>query len=722
MLQRPVKIMLLLLFLLTQQRSYATEGMWLPQLLTHLNEQEMKSMGMKINASDIYNINKGSLKDAIVSFGGFCTAEVISNQGLLLTNHHCGYDAIQKHSSLDHNYLSNGFWAKSLAEELPNPGLTATFIVRIEDVTKQVLQQVTAGMSEQERQSAVDKNINAIKKSIPREAWQEVMIKPFFDANQYYLFVTETYKDIRLVGAPPSSIGKFGADTDNWVWPRHTGDFSMFRIYAGKDGRPAPYSKDNVPLKPKYYLPISLKGVKANDFTMVFGFPGRTNEYLPSAALKQSVLQLDPAKVSMRDAALKIMDGYMRKDEKIKIQYAAKFASTANAWKKWKGEMQGVKQTNGIARKLQYEQTFRQQLKSNAGWQQQYGSTLDELNTKYEEITPYALARDYYSELVRNVELFTITDRLMSFLNDVHEKGEGQYDSMRRDFLESMKSFYQNYNATVDQAVATSLLDIYFEGVPSRYIGGEAYQIWMETNKDGKTTADKIYALSGLTSMDKLAAFLQQPYNTVVAQMWKDPATRFGMALRKGYIENVSKQTNDLQNDINRLQRIYMQAQMEALGKSRRFYPDANGTLRLTYGKVDGYSPRDAITYDHYTYLDGVMEKYVPGDYEFDVPARLIELHKKKDYGRYGVKGRMPVCIIASNHTTGGNSGSPVLDANGHLIGLNFDRTWEGTMSDINYDASICRNIMVDIRYVLFIIDKFAGAGHLVDEMKLVAK
>jgi hypothetical protein len=719
MLQRIAKPVLLLVLLVLARHAYATEGMWLPQLLSGLNEKEMKGMGMKINASDIYNINKGSLKDAIVSFGGFCTAEVISEQGLLLTNHHCGYDAIQKHSSLQNNFLENGFWAKSGVEELPNPGLFATFIVRIDDVTKAALQDVKPGMSERERQSAIDKRLNDIKQAARKESWQDAMIKPFYEGNQYFLFVTETYRDVRLVGAPPSSIGKFGSDTDNWVWPRHTGDFSMFRIYAGKDGRPAPYSADNVPLKPKYALTISLKGVKQNDFTMVMGFPGRTTEYLPSEAVKQTVEVVDAAKVEMRDAALKIMDGYMRKDQQIKIQYAAKYAGTANYWKKWMGEMQGVKQTNGIGKKLQYEAAYRQQMEANPLWKQKYSGVLDSLNACYQQIQPYAQTRDYYSELVKNVELFTVGDRLISFLNDVHEKGEGQYETMREQFLAGMQPFYQNYNAKVDHDICASLISLYAKGVPPQYAGSEFAQIWQENNKDGRAMADKLYALSALTSPEKLKAFVQQPYNTVVAQMWTDPASRLVMALRKGFVDNVSKPLADIQSNINNLQRTYMQAQMEVMGSKKSFYPDANSTLRVTYGKVDGYNPRDAIHYDFYTYLDGVMEKYIPGDYEFDVPARLIELYKKKDYGRYGVNGKMPVCFIASNHTTGGNSGSPALDANGHLIGLNFDRTWEGTMSDINYDPAICRNIMVDIRYVLFIIDKYAGCTRLVDEMKL---
>lgn len=694
---------------------YATEGMWLPQLLTKLNEKEMKGMGMKISAADIYNLNKGSLKDAIVSFGGFCTGEIISSQGLLLTNHHCGYSAIQTHSSVEHNYLDNGFWAKSKAEELPNAGLTATFIVRIDDVTAGALRGVAANLSESARQSAIDKNLNAIKANAKKETYQDALIKPFFDGNQYFLFITETYKDVRLVGTPPSSIGKFGADTDNWVWPRHTGDFSIFRIYAGKDNLPAEYSKDNVPLKPKHFLPVSLDGIQENDFTMVFGFPGRTNEYLPSEAVKLTVEGQDPARVKMRDAALKVIDGFMRKDEKIKIQYAAKFASTANAWKKWIGEMQGVKQTNGIQRKLDFEKRFQQLAQQRP----EYRGLLDSLNNLHKAQAPYAVSRDYYSELLRNTEMFGFANNLVTALQETRLKGADQWETIREQFLKKAKASYKDYNNDVDREVAAVLLDIYFEGVPSNRVGGEGYQVWMETNKDGKTTANKMYSQSALVSYEKLEAFVNRPFQQVSADVWKDPATRLLIGLRNGYTDFVSKPYDELQPEINRLQRRYMQAQME-LVKDKRFYPDANSTLRLTYGKVNGYAPRDAVEYDFATTLDGVMEKYKPGDYEFDVPEKLRQLHASKDYGPYGAGGKMPVCFIASNHTTGGNSGSPALDAYGNLIGLNFDRTWEGTMSDINYDASICRNIMVDIRYVLFIVDKFAGAKHLVDEMKLV--
>src|SRR6187200_2144329 len=395
----------------------ADEGMWLPFLLEKLNEKEMKSLGMKISAKDIYNINSGSLKDAIVSLGGFCTAELISNKGLLLTNHHCGFDAIQNHTTLEHNYIRDGFWAKSNSEELPNPGLYVTFIIRMEDVTKQILNGVTKDMSERERQSQVDKNIDAVRKAAKNESYQEAMIRGFFENNQYFLFITERYDDVRLVGGPPASIGNFGKDTDNWMWPRHTGDFSMFRIYAGKDNKPAKYSPDNIPYTPKKSLTISLNGVKQGDFTMVFGFPGRTTEYLPASAVEQIITVNDPAKISIREKALGIMDEFMRKDEQIKIQYASKYAGVENSYKKWKGEVLGLTRTDALSKKKAYETELQKRGLANPQLKTKYGSTLQDLNSAYTEIKPYGYARDYFNEIISKIELFTVAGQLSSLVN-----------------------------------------------------------------------------------------------------------------------------------------------------------------------------------------------------------------------------------------------------------------------------------------------------------------
>ncbi len=709
----------LLLFLLIQSFAYANEGMWLPLLLERLNEKEMKSLGMKISAKDINNVNSGSLKDAIVSFGGFCTGEVISTQGLVLTNHHCGFDAIQNHSTLDNNYIRDGFWAKANGSELPNPGLFVTFIVRIEDVSAAALKGVTAGLSESERQSMIYKNLEAIKMNAKKEAHQDVMVRGFFEGNQYYLFITETYRDIRLVGAPPSSIGNYGKDTDNWMWPRHTGDFSIFRIYAGKDNKPADFSPENVPFKPKKALSISLDGVAKGDFTMVFGFPGRTNEYLYSEAVRQVVEVNDPIKIDIRTRALAVIDGYMRKNEQIKIQYAAKYAGISNSWKKWQGEVLGLTKTNGVGKKLAYEKEFQQRVNANPALKAKYGNLLAEIDAAYKEIEPLGKARDYYNEIIPRIELFLACSQVNRLNTARESNGEAGFKKVLPSVEEGLSGIYGEYNSEVDKNLFISLLEIYVKKQENEVISPYLLKILAENDQNFTKLADLVFSSTNLDDPAKTMAALAANPAELAQNHQKDLANALFIDINNTYYNKVTKKLNAVQDRINTLQRTYMAAQMEVF-KEKRFYPDANSTLRVTYGNVKGYHARDAVEYDFYTYLDGVVEKYKPGDYEFDLPEKLIELYKKKDFGQYGTKGRQPVCFIAANHTTGGNSGSPALDAYGNLVGLNFDRVWEGTMSDINYDPSICRNIMVDIRYVLFIIDKFAGAGHLVKEMKLV--
>ncbi len=695
------------------------EGMWLPLLLKSLNEAEMQSMGMKMSAEDIYSVNKGSLKDAIVHFGGFCTSELISDQGLLLTNHHCGYGQIQSHSSVGKNYLKDGFWAQNMAAELPNAGLTATFIVRIEDVTKDVFEGVTQKMTLKERQSTIDKNLAAVEQNVKLESHEDVVIKPFYKGNQYFLFVTTTYRDVRLVGAPPESIGKFGSDTDNWVWPRHTGDFALFRIYAGKDNLPADYSEDNVPYKPKHFLPISVDGVEADDFTLVFGFPGRTNQYLPKVAVAQTVDILNPAKIGIRDKALKIVDAEMRKDEATKIKYASKFARIANYWKKWIGESQGIKTTDGIGRKIKFEKEFTEAIAKNKKTKKAYGNILPEFEKLYKAIEPYAQSRDYYNEVMgRNIELFRTASLMKRLIGQYEQNGEAGYLGFRDRLSNYLKDFYKNYSPKIDQQVCSALLDMYIKNAAIKEATTGIYPT-PTIRISYPDFIKSLYTKTAFTTQEGLDKIFQMESEAAVAKIKEDPVYKLYVQINDQYNEHVSKPYNEYKEQIDAVQRNYMKALIEVFPE-KRFYPDANSTMRVTYGQVKGYQPRDAVTYTPSTYLSGVMEKYKPGDYEFDVPQKLIELYKAKDYGDYGENGKMPVCFIGSNHTTGGNSGSPAIDAHGNLIGLNFDRVWEGTMSDINYDPSICRNIMVDIRYVLFIVDKFAGAKWIVDEMKLV--
>lgn len=715
------KIVFLFVFQIAMLIVRADEGMWLPQLLEQLNEKKMKAMGMKINARDIYNINKGSLKDAIVSFGGFCTGEVISQKGLILTNHHCGFDAIQNHTTLDRNYIRDGFWAKTHAEELPNPGLFVTFIIRIEDVTKQVLKDVTSSMTEKERQSIIEKNSAASKMAVKKESYQNCFIRSFFEGNRYYLFVTEQYNDVRLVGAPPGSIGNFGKDSDNWMWPRHTGDFSLFRIYAGKDNKPANYSPDNVPYVPKKSLSISLAGVKEGDFTMVLGFPGRTTQYLPAAAVKQIVTVNDPVKIAIRDRVLSIMDQYMRMDEQIKIQYASKYAGISNGWKKWKGEVMGLTSTNAVQKKKQYEAEFLKRVQAHGVWNEQYGHLLDQLEKQYHEWEYYSYARDVFNETISRIEIFTMAAQYHSLVTAYEQNGQKGYEAKLQEVKIRIDELLKEWSLQVDRSLFHSLISFLRTDRRMEFL----QPVWsrFSTNDTSMVTLDQmVYGVPVLsdTVLANNKGLFSADGKTAIEAIKKDSVYQLYLSLIQTYSRVIAPSFAEYQGVINRLQRMYMGAQMEVM-KDKVFYPDANNTFRVTYGKVKGYHPRDGVEYGYYTYLDGLMEKYKPGDYEFDVSPKLQELYRKKDYGAYGVKGKLPVCFIAMNHTTGGNSGSPALDANGNLIGLNFDRVWEGTMSDIYYDPSICRNVMADIRYILFVIDKFANAGHLLKEMHIIS-
>lgn len=707
--------LLRLLFILFSLPVFAQQGgMWIPSLLEGMNESEMKHLGMKMSAKDIYDVNNASLKDAVPHFNGGCTSEVISNQGLLLTNHHCGYSQIQSHSSLENDYLENGFWAMNLKEELPNPGVTATFMVRIEDVTQQVLRGISESMTEADKQKKVEENIALVVQNSPKEPWQENRVRTFYEGNQYMLFVVETYKDVRLVGAPPSSIGKFGSDTDNWVWPRHTGDFSLFRIYADKNNHPAEYSENNVPYTPKHFLPISLDGVAENDFTLVFGYPGTTDEYLPSVAIQQIVQTINPARIAIRDAALAIQDKYMRADPQIKIQYASKYARIANYWKKWKGETLGLTKSNAVGIKKQQENELISQIQKQ-GKEQEYGNLLPQFEQFYNEIEPYALAREYFLETVlRNVELLKMAYQTYQLQQVFETRGAQSFEDRKNNLVASMEGQYKDYNSQLDKDVFEALLALYIKNVPSEFLPATFKTL------DVEQTSENVYKNSAFVSYGSLKKLLEGNAEKVLENLNNDPGFQIVMEMATVYFETAAPKYEELQLKISGLERDYMKALLELSPKEARLFPNANSTLRVTYGKVAGYSPADAVYYEPVTHLEGVMQKYIPGDYEFEVPKKLMELYKKKDYGQYGENGKMPVNFIGTNHTTGGNSGSPAIDAHGNLIGLNFDRVWEGTMSDLYYDPALSRNIMVDIRYVLFIMDKYAGAKNLIGELKLV--
>jgi hypothetical protein len=709
-----MKYIKLLLILLIFQAQAQQGGMWIPSLLKGMNETEMKNLGMKITAEDIYSVNKSSLKDAVPQFDGGCTAEMISDKGLLLTNHHCGFDAIQNHSTVEHDYLKDGFWAYKMSDELPNKGMVVMFVVRIEDITAKVLEGTSSLSNEAEKQKKIQANIASLSTTLPKESWQENKIRTFYDGNQYLLFVTETFKDIRFVGAPPSSIGKFGSDTDNWVWPRHTGDFSLFRIYADKNNRPAEYSTENIPFKPKHFFPISIEGLKENDFSMVMGYPGRTQEYLPSIAVDQLVNNLNPAKIEVRDAALKAQDRFMRKDQAIKIQYASKYASVANYWKKWIGETKGLKKSNAIAAKKKFEDDFQQKV-IKSGKQAEYGSLLSDFDKNYTEIKDYALARDYFTEVaLRNTEILSVGYKLYQLEQLLSTKGEQAFIDRKNNLSNGIADFYKDYNKEVDKAVFEQLMLLYVTKSPKQFLP----QSLLDTDIS-KLTYD-VFETSKLTNLENFKSLLEGDTKTVIEKLNADKGYQLVKMIADAFLKNVAPKFDELNLKNNATQRAYMKGILELSPKSARIFPDANSTFRITYGKIKGYKPNDAVVYEPFTYLDGVMEKYIPGDYEFDVPSKLIELYQTKNYGKYGVKGKMPVCYIATNHTTGGNSGSPALDAKGNLVGLNFDRVWEGTMSDVYYSPEICRNIMVDARYILFIIDKFAGAQNIINELKII--
>ncbi|WP_226064347.1 S46 family peptidase [Kaistella polysaccharea] len=688
-------------------------GMWIP---TELNEKEMKDLGMKISAKEIFDPSKPSIKDAVVQFNGGCTAEIISPQGLLLTNHHCGYGQIQKHSSVENDYLTDGFWAKDMNGELPNPGVTVDFIVDIKEVTAPVLAG-TQNLEGKASEDLINKNIEQVKAGFKLEPWQKVVVKPVYYGNKYYAYIIETYKDIRLVGAPPSSIGKFGSDTDNWVWPRHTGDFSMFRIYADKNNKPAEYSKDNIPYKPKYFLPVSIKDKQENDFTFVFGFPGRTTEYLPAIAVEKIMTEIDPAMISVREVALKTLNEKMRTDSETRIKYASKYAGVANYWKKWIGEVEGLKKSDAVGKKKKYEQSL---IAKNP----QIKTTIDQLNQLYTEQGPYALNRAYYSEVFRNAETLSLANHYINFMQS-YEAGK-MNDQAITAFKNRLSNIYKDYSGELDAKVTAELLALYVAKTPEKFLPNNFSQL-KDVNRnieivEGWSKNSVVTgrgSLNGATTISDINKVFENPQE-LIKNLKNDPIIQWASALRNSYTTTTEGKYAEIQDKIDVLQKKFMAQQM-ATDRDRKFFPDANSTLRVTYGQVKGSNPKDAVYYGYQTHLEGVMEKYVPGDYEFDVPKKLVNLHNAKDYGMYKDKtGDVPVNFTATNHTTGGNSGSPTLDANGNLIGLNFDRQWEGTMSDINFDPRFSRNIMVDTKYILFIVDKYADAKWLIKEMKIV--
>jgi hypothetical protein len=698
--------------------SRADEGMWLPIFAEKYNLKAMKDKGFKLTAEDIYSENQNSLKEAVVLFGRGCTGEIISKEGLVITNHHCGFDNIQSHSSVEHDYLKNGFWAYKLGDELPNPGLSVKILVKMEDVTLQVLKGVTAQMAEKDRQTTIKNNSKDILKSVEAATGCKATVEAMFYGNQYMLFVYEEYKDVRLVGAPPSAIGKFGGDTDNWMWPRHTGDFSLFRIYADKNNKPASYSPNNVPFKPSRSLKISLKGIKEGDFTMVYGYPGRTQEYLPASSIKLITEVSNPNKIRLRTKRLDIQNAEMSKNQAVRIQYAAKNASIANAWKKWQGELKGLVRLNAVAKKQQFESEFTAWAKANG--KTQFADVVALLDANNAASTTLTIAKDFQTEALWSIESARFAAAFDSLVILSKDK-QPNADAIKRqtDKLKKIADgFFKDYYRPIDQQTFVAMLEEFDANVPTSYKPAIIANLKAKYKGFDKL-AEKVYAKSIFSNQDQFNELINSYAPKRYKVIDEDPIFQIVMAVNNLYKETVDKPMQDLRNEQNLLLRTYMQGQME-FQPQKVFYPDANSTLRIAYGKVEGYMPVDAVKYHYQSTIEGIMQKDNPNIYDYDVPAKLRELYKTKDYGRYAVNGTVPVAFTASNHTTGGNSGSPVLDAEGNLIGVNFDRCWEGTMSDLMYDPDQCRNITLDIRYALFIIDKYAGAKRLIDEMDIV--
>lgn len=701
--------------------SKASEGMWIPALLKSLNESEMKTMGMRLSAEDLYSINKSSLKDAIVHFGGGCTAEVVSDKGLILTNHHCGFSQIQSHSSVENDYLKDGFWAKDHASELMNAGLTATFIVRIEDVTKAVLEG-TAGKSDEEKATLVTANIRKIESQTEEaEKGREAKIKPFFYGNEYYMIVTKTYRDVRLVGAPPSAVGKYGGDTDNWMWPRHTGDFSVFRIYAGADNEPAAPSADNVPYKPVKHFPVSLKGTKPGDFTLVYGFPGRTQQYLHSRAVKFVTETQNPAAIEMRRKSLAVIDAKMLESARWRIAYAGTQARISNYYKKWIGENRGLKKLNAIKVKQEMEREFAARLKKNPELQAKYGDIQQRLVAHYDKGEKYLMARTML------IEFFFVGPSILRFtrnfetLVDYNDKlSEDEAKEEVENLKKLVESSYKNYDPETDKRIFAALYGDYINHLSPELRPDIHAETAAKYGKDYERYAEDLFAKSYFTNKDRIMGWLDKYSPKKLKKLKNDPVYRLMKGSLGAWQTKASAKYAQFDAELSALMEDYVKAMMLVF-PDKRYWPDANSTLRVTYGKVEGSEPRDGVEYTPYTTMDGILAKYIPGHRDFDLPDRLIQLGKTKDFGRYAdANGDLVVCFTASNHTTGGNSGSPVIDADGNLIGINFDRSWESTMSDIMFDPERCRNIVVDIRYVLFIMDKYANAGHLVNEMTIV--
>ena len=713
---RKLLAIIVILVLSFGSRAKADEGMWLLPLIEKLNMGKMTELGLKLSAEDIYSLNKACLKDAIVLIPG-CTGEIVSSQGLLLTNYHCGYGSIQSYSTVEHDYLKDGYWAMTKEEELPNPGMFANFLIRIEDVTEQILADVKPDMSDADRSSAINEARLAIEKKGAEATGYRATVSSFYGGNYFYLLVYERYTDVRLVGAPPSSIGKFGSDTDNWVWPRHTGDFSVFRVYSGPDGKPAPYSKENIPLKPKHYLPVSIKDLNKGDFAMILGYPGRTSRYMTSFEINEQLQITHPDRIKIRGIKQDIWMKDMQADQKVNIQYSAKYFGSSNYWKHSIGQKGCLERLNVKAKKEEIENQFNRWVVANPDRKAKYGEALNMIRTAIENRAEYYNALQYRNECIQGCELFTMNQGVTALITSLKSGDNQKIVEAVTQIKNNSNNFYKNYNPSTDNKSMKAMLKLYRADVPAKFHPDFYVKV---VDKKFKGNIDKfvddMFTRSVFTTEAKLNAFLNKP---VLKTLETDPVCLTATSIFKTGAE-LSKGSSQFDGGLTTGRRLWIAALME-MAPEKTQYPDANSTMRLTYGTLQDYNPKDAVTYRYYTTLQGVVDKFNPADYEFDLPKRLIDLNNKKEYGRYGSpKGYMPVCFLTTNDITGGNSGSPVMNGNGELIGLAFDGNWEAMSGDVAYEPDLQRTIIVDIRYVLWVIDVYAGAKHLVDEMTIV--
>lgn len=696
----------------------ADEGMWLPALIEKLNINQMREEGCKISAEDIYSINHSSLKDAVVALDhGSCTAELVSDEGLLLTNHHCGFDEIQEHSTVDHDYLQNGFWAKTKEEELPNEGKTASFLIRFEDVSDKILPQLNEQMSVEERNKKVREISNEIEKEAIGDSHYEGRVQGMYNDNRYYLFLYETFRDIRLVGAPPQSMGKFGGDTDNWMWPRHTCDFSMFRIYCSKDGKPASYSKDNVPYKPKHHLPISLKGYKIDDFAMVLGYPGTTNRYKTSFGIEYTMNVTNPIRIKVRAEKQRIMQEFMNTSRKARIMYSAKYARSSNYYKYSIGQNQGLQRLNVLEKKRALEDKFTQWVNADAARKAKYGEALPTIANSYKDIDDEKAFEYMVESMVRGPEIFYFAYRTRPLYDALKSDKNSERISLASERVKSgLDEFFKDYDSETDQKIAAALFKIYEQNVSPQYHPPFFKVVKSKYNNDFEKYTKEMYARSVFGSHERLEKFFNSPKAKVLEN---DPIFQSSLEIFR-MMGLIGEETNKTTDDLEKGNRLFLGGLME-MQADKNFYPDANSTMRLTYGEVGDYIPRDAVKYDYFTTLKGYLEKEIPGDDEFDVPAKLKELYFKKDFGRYtDSDGTLHTCFMTNNDITGGNSGSPVINSKGELIGIAFDGNWEAMSGDIAFENDLQKCINVDIRFVLWTIDKMGGAQNLIDEMTII--